>query len=298
MTTTTKQGINPAAVECAKAMRLLERDKKVPDKEDYGDPGAFTEELDALFLAFQEDGIAGYEAAKKSLLTNNAALDRAYSTTAPEGDQAGADLPEGQKLGPKGAPVFVTYSEDDIAALPDVKWLVADILQKQTVSLLAATGNTGKTFLALDLAMHIARGMPWIGHRIEQGTVLYIYGEGRLGLRKRLQAWRDYYNESSSPNIRFIPHAIHLRDQADVLRQTVDACDEPPAFIIVDTFSICASDVKENDNTEVARCIKTASEIKEKYGSHVMIVHHTNKASGGIRGASAFRDNVDANKRL
>ena len=38
----------------------------------------------------------------------------------------------------------------------------------------------GKTFLLLDLALHIASGRPWNGRAVDKGRVLYIAAEGAV----------------------------------------------------------------------------------------------------------------------
>ena len=40
--------------------------------------------------------------------------------------------------------------------------------------IIASTSKAGKTFILMELAMAIAEGMNWIGHRCKQGKVLYI----------------------------------------------------------------------------------------------------------------------------
>ena len=39
-----------------------------------------------------------------------------------------------------------------------------------------------KSFLALDWACHIATGKDWDGHKVKQGAVLYVAGEGGFGV--------------------------------------------------------------------------------------------------------------------
>ena len=48
-----------------------------------------------------------------------------------------------------------------------------------------------KSFLVYDLACCIATGKDWHGHRVKQGNVLIIAGEGHGGLNRRLKAGRS-----------------------------------------------------------------------------------------------------------
>ena len=47
----------------------------------------------------------------------------------------------------------------------------------------------GKTFVALDMALSIAKGLPFHGLPTKQGAVAYIAGEGARGLLGRIEAW-------------------------------------------------------------------------------------------------------------
>tara|TARA_A100000164_G_C21826143_1_gene732911 strand:+ start:914 stop:1096 length:183 start_codon:yes stop_codon:yes gene_type:complete len=41
----------------------------------------------------------------------------------------------------------------------------------------------------LDFALCIASGLPFNDLQVIQGTVLYVTGEGRIGINQRIDAW-------------------------------------------------------------------------------------------------------------
>ncbi|WP_416382120.1 MULTISPECIES: AAA family ATPase [Lelliottia] len=49
-------------------------------------------------------------------------------------------------------------------------------------------GGSFKSFLAVSLACHIASGTSWGGRRINQGAVLFIFGEGGTSVSRRIRA--------------------------------------------------------------------------------------------------------------
>jgi RecA-family ATPase len=51
-----------------------------------------------------------------------------------------------------------------------------------------ASGSV-KTFILLDLLLHIALGWPWAGRRVVQAPTIYIAAEGAAGLHKRKIGW-------------------------------------------------------------------------------------------------------------
>ena len=58
------------------------------------------------------------------------------------------------------------------------------------MSVFYGASGCGKTFLALDLAAHVALGWNWRERKLKQGTVIYIAAEGGLGIEERLTGFR------------------------------------------------------------------------------------------------------------
>lgn len=73
----------------------------------------------------------------------------------------------------------------------DQSYLVKGWLARGAVSMLYGPSNTGKSFLALDIAYHVAKGVPWGGRRVRQGNVLYVAAEGGSGFNNRVAALTD-----------------------------------------------------------------------------------------------------------
>src|SRR5690606_6941306 len=58
----------------------------------------------------------------------------------------------------------------------------------------ALAGSVGKcgscqAVLAVDWACRVATGTPWQGNAVKRGAVFILAGEGRNGLRKRIEGW-------------------------------------------------------------------------------------------------------------
>jgi AAA domain len=164
-----------------------------------------------------------------------------------------------------GKRTYRTYTLDDIETFSDIKWLVQNVLQCSTTSLLYGDSNTGKTFIGLDIALRVATGMTWQGRKVQAGRVLYIYAEGKLGLKPRWQAWKKHFNGTATDNISFIPCPVHLIGNRDELTRTVESLPDKPVLVIVDTFSMCAPDTNENAANEVSRVLEVANYIKRTY---------------------------------
>src|SRR4051794_20779618 len=61
-------------------------------------------------------------------------------------------------------------------------WLIEDLLLDDTLDVIVGAEGTGKSFLAIDMAMCVSHGLRYHGKRTEQRPVLYIAGEGRAGV--------------------------------------------------------------------------------------------------------------------
>ena len=164
------------------------------------------------------------------------------------------------------------------------------------VMVLAGAPATGKSFTALSWAAAIAEGSPWFGRATRQASVLYVLGEGFSGFGKRIKAWKAVNGRPMSNNIDFIDgltYGASLKDPAAV-QQLIGLINEVPTGLVVfDTLSVLANLTNENDNAEVAQIMANVHTIAQATGATVMVIHHTTKSTGSVRGASAFVGNSD-----
>ncbi|MCM5315675.1 helicase RepA family protein, partial [Escherichia coli] len=65
------------------------------------------------------------------------------------------------------------------------------------VSLCSIYGASGsyKSFLAGSWACHVSTGRQWGGRRVAHGAVLYVVGEGGIGVPRRVKAWEVVHGE-------------------------------------------------------------------------------------------------------
>jgi AAA domain len=192
-----------------------------------------------------------------------------------------------------------TFRVSKIADLRKAKrahWLVNGILLERTINLLVGDAGVGKTFITLDIFLHLMIGRDWKGHAIRSKVKgLYIYGEGETALVDRVSAWQKHYGctDEELDNASFLPFPVQLAGESDLLTRTIEQIGDV-SIVVIDTFSMCAAGIEENNNTAVAQWMNVAHEIKNKYGCAVYILHHVGKAGGDYRGASSMKGNVDS----
>jgi RecA/RadA recombinase len=174
-------------------------------------------------------------------------------------------------------------------------YLVKGLLQRQSYAELFGQPGEGKTFVAMDLAYHVAAGAPWMDRKIHAGVVLYLAYEGTGGMRKRALALRQRYGDKDVPL--FIDGASYnLREQTGrkALGETIALLPEKPVLIVIDTFARALMGGDENSAQDVGAFNSAIAALIESTGACVLIVHHSGKnKSAGARGSSALLGAID-----
>lgn len=204
------------------------------------------------------------------------------------------------------ADTFPLLTLADIKARPPLQWLVARHIPKESVGFLYAAPGAGKTFLALDLALHIAAGDPtWHGDRLavpEKGAkVLYIALEGAYGLRQRIAAWERKHPlaEHHVRNFHALDVPLSLMSAEDVGRlvRTVRKAGDDWALVIVDTVSRAMPGADENLQKDMTLFVRACDAIRQAIHGAVIGIHHAGK-SGDMRGSTVLRGAGDFVFRL
>ncbi|MCZ4260975.1 helicase RepA family protein [Limimaricola sp. G21655-S1] len=182
----------------------------------------------------------------------------------------------------------------DIGPVLNLNYLVKGWLSRRGLSMLYGPSNAGKTFVALDLAMHVAANKPWRGCKVNGGPVLYIAAEGGAGVRNRLAAFKREHPEMASADFVLLPIGLDLHGQLDALAVCEALPGDAFALTVIDTLARSMGAGDENTAKDAAMFVRNCDLIREVTGAHVMVVHHTGKDEDrGARGSSALRAAVD-----
>lgn len=203
-----------------------------------------------------------------------------------------ADMP----TGPCSNGLFTLYTVNDFPSLPEMSWLIEDVLPDSGLASVYGQSGVGKSFICLDMAASVATGLPWFGHQTHQCGVVYVALEGQAGFRRRVLAWQKHQDIQLPDNIKFVfdrfafNHANHPKGLANVVKQCGGA-----GLIIIDTLNKAAPGSDENSSVDMGRIIAAASIIQGSTGGLVLLVHHSGKdASRGLRGHSSLHAALDA----
>lgn len=190
----------------------------------------------------------------------------------------------------------------DVATLREPHDFVEGFLCDNQLSVIFGDANVGKSFFALDLALHVARGRRWLGREVDRGAVVYLAGEGSGGIRRRIDAHCRHHGieDRNQIPLAIIPDPVDFRDKRSVeaLIQTVKEISAkfgiPTRLIIVDTLSRALAGGNENAPDDMGALVCGAERVRSATGAHLSFIHHTGKDdTKGARGHSLLRAALD-----
>jgi hypothetical protein len=193
---------------------------------------------------------------------------------------------------------FEVIPAGEFVKRPAPAWLVKNLIPVADLIVLYGESGSGKSFVMIDIAMAVARGVPWRGLKTRAGRVVYIAAEGGGGFRNRLLAYAQQHGIADLNEIPFgvIHAAPNFLEKADV-SEVADAIKAggPVAMIVTDTFAQVTAGANENSGEDMGKALRNARLISDACGAPMVLVHHSGKdASKGARGWSGIRAAADA----
>lgn len=178
-------------------------------------------------------------------------------------------------------------------------WLVEDMIFQGDAGLIFGASGSGKSFLAVDMGLSIARGVPFLGKATKAGAVLYQAGEGGKGLVKRLRAYRQDRMVVGDVPFVLLPARVDLFGHDGDGDAFIEECRAwkviypDLAVLFIDTLSTASPGANENASEDMSRLLKWSEAIQREIGIAVIWVHHKNAAGDRERGHTSLRANVD-----
>lgn len=184
--------------------------------------------------------------------------------------------------------------------------LFKHFLNMETVNVLFGPSGSGKSFLTLDMAMHLAAGKDWCGFKCKQKmAVLYICTESGASFGKRAVAARSRVGVREGTSLQEHPFAyypahvdlLNNKDHIKLIKKLIDDLEKESGYkvglVIVDTLSAAFGGGNENSE-DMTKFVNNMSDIKFSKKTAVLVVHHTGKdESAGARGHSSLKGNID-----
>lgn len=178
--------------------------------------------------------------------------------------------------------------------------LVQNVMARQTFAMLYGDSNSGKTFLAIDMACHIALGRDWMGSKVEQGMVVYLASESPQSVINRIIAFQSHH-KVEIPNFLVVqvPINFHANDNdairiIEMIRHEEASRGIKCELIIGDTLARMASGANENSGEDMGPVMDRFDLLMNSINSTILLIHHSGKdSSRGSRGWSGLRAHID-----
>jgi RecA-family ATPase len=187
---------------------------------------------------------------------------------------------------------------------PELFYVMAKMIPKPGIVILAGEPKAGKSFLALQIAKHVAEGSDFMGHRCRASRVVYFMFEAEMVWHERIRnLYRADYNLPPNlyfPHPEFKPNWTNLAEPRtqDWLRRVVR--EAKPDMVVLDPLrEIHSGD--EQDSTQMKIVGDALTDIFA--GKALFIVHHMKKIASeidqpdpvvSIRGSSYITGKADA----
>ncbi len=175
----------------------------------------------------------------------------------------------------------------------DGRWLIDGLWGDQAVGIVGGEPKCCKSFLALDMAVAVAAGVPCLRRfpAGRPGRVLLFAAEDALHIvRARLEGiCRAAGVRLVDLDVQVITAAsVRLDLAADQERLTSTIAALRPALLILDPF-VRLHRIDENAAADVAPLLAYLRDLQRRFALAVVVVHHARKGAARVREGQALR---------
>jgi hypothetical protein len=181
----------------------------------------------------------------------------------------------------------LTLRGEEILNMPPATMLIPDWLRDVGVTFVLAQRGTGKTVLAVDLALSMATDRDWMCEPVTQGLhVVYAVGEDVENTAQHIAAWCNYHNGGNAPDLErftFVKDVPDLMDGGDCaslgkhLRTFVP--EGRRAVVFVDTWQRATSAAPDGQNSDrdMGHAVKNLEALARAFGGPAICCCHPPK---------------------
>jgi len=255
---------------------------------------------DIVIVADHDDSGVGKREADKAAGLVSATVVMPDSGDANDFAQAGGDLAGLLEPVEKAASHYELKRASDMTDLPPIKWHIKRVIPAKDVVAIYGPPGAGKSFMALDMASHIAEGQDWMGYRTKRATVVYVVLEAANGFSGRLNAWQRFNGRRLPDNFLVITHTPFAFSSPSDIKNLIESINQVAngvdggLIVFIDTLARAMGTFEENDNNDMSLVIAAAEVISRKLQCTVGLIAHPGKdATKGLRGGSSLLGGID-----
>lgn len=198
--------------------------------------------------------------------------------------------------------MFDSFSVAELMAmdLPELKYIIDDILPECCTSVLAAPAKMGKSWFTLSLAIAVSTGTPFLGlQTCKSGVIYFALEDSKWGLKERFDILHE--EASTLDNLRIVLEPENAT--ADFFKK-IEAemiAMNNPKLIIIDTLQKVNMNSKgKSDYADGYDLLSPFTNFAKQKQISFILVHHTKKditedgdPFNDILGSTAYQSAVD-----
>jgi hypothetical protein len=180
-----------------------------------------------------------------------------------------------------------------VAAAGEPRWLIQGLWPADAYGVLAAQEKAGKTWAALDLAVSVATGRPWLDHFAcpSSGSVLVFLGEGgeRATVRRieAIATAKGIDPEQLADRLRLcfrVPRLAAPGAGGELAAIQAELAAHPAALVVLDPLYLAAAGASGSNLYDMGAVLQAIQGVCQAAGCALLVVTHWNKTGDG-RGA-------------
>lgn len=193
-------------------------------------------------------------------------------------------------------------SLDGIADLSPAKYVIDGWLPEGFFSDFFGEPGAKKTFLILDMLLHICAGLPWHGHSVTRGAALLFEGEGLEQLQARAEAWQEYHDRPQLEPFGALSSPLDMTTPEGVARAVRTVRDweaKHNTKVVCVAFDPLVEYMNGEENGEGMELATRGLRALARYlGIAVVVGAHTNASGERARGGDQLRMRSGAHVRV
>lgn len=173
-----------------------------------------------------------------------------------------------------------------------LRWVIDQFVQRGTLTVLAARGGTGKSWLGIAACVAVQSGRPLAGMGVEQGAA--VYADGEMGERMMASNFR----KAGLPHEAFTyldTLGLDLGSEEGCAELQEALAAETPALVVLDSLRRLTPGKRENDSDDMAPVLGRLAVMAREINAAILLLHHSGwSEERAYRGSSAIGDQADA----